>query len=57
MFDKGIVVGIEFSTESAFKESIYIATHSFDKVDESMDYCIMRERGLELLTVRDEGYH
>ncbi|MFS1427779.1 ATP-grasp domain-containing protein [Vibrio splendidus] len=55
MINKGIILAIEFKSEANFKTALYIATHEFDDIDESMDHCVARERGKEVLTARKEN--
>lgn len=44
-----VIVAIEFENQREFDEALQIAKHRYDHVDESMDYCVTRERGVEAL--------
>jgi len=44
-----VIVAIEFESQREFDEALQIAKHRYDEVDENMDYCVTRERGVEAL--------
>jgi hypothetical protein len=47
-----VIIAIEFTSLSQYRDALAIAAHHFDDVDESQRYCILRERGLEAYTLR-----
>lgn len=47
-----VIIAIEFTNLSQYRDALAIAAHHFNDVDESQRYCILRERGLEAYSLR-----
>ena len=48
-----VLVALEFSSDSEYKHGLQIAAYEYDVREESMRYCILRERGYEALVLRN----
>lgn len=53
--DGPVIVCIEFRHLSEMREALTIAAHHFDEREEAMHHCLLRERGMEVLSCRKSG--
>lgn len=51
-----LVAAFEFHSREDYLEALRIAAHYPDVVEENHHYCVMRERGQEVLTCREQDY-